>query len=272
MSFLAPKKTLGSLAPMPWKVRFCALLSDMRCIGFHARGTTLFSPRTLAVFTKTAWWVIPAFWLPIIAALVWPFVRDVGVVSALMLMCLGIFLWTLVEYAVHRFLFHVDEVLPNVPPLLLVHFLLHGIHHKVPMDRYRLVMPPALSVVLGLGLYASIGLIVSPFKVPLVAFNAGFGGGLLGYVLYDLIHYSEHHTVFAKVWCVGGSKGLIVVPLPSLLLLQGSYLAGMKTYHMKHHYAGLHHAGYGITTKLWDWVFGTVLVLPGSGSSTDKGL
>jgi len=47
----------------------------------------------------------------------------------------------------------------------------------------------------------------------------------------------------------------------------------MKTYHMKHHYAGLHHSGYGITTKLWDWVFGTVLVLPGSGSSRpDKAL
>ena len=192
---------------MPWKVRVCELQSDMRRIWSGVRGNSLFSPRILAVFTKTAWWVIPAFWLPIIAALVWPFARDFGVVSTLMLMCLGIFVWTLVEYAVHRFLFHVDEVLPNVPPILLVHFLLHGIHHKVPMDRFRLVMPPALSVILGLGLYASIWLIASTLKVPQIAFNAGFGGGLLGYVLYDLIHYSEHHTVFAKVRCGGGSSG-----------------------------------------------------------------
>lgn len=55
--------------------------------------------------------------------------------------------------------------------------------------------------------------------------------------------------------------------------LQGSYLAEMKTYHMKHHYAGLHHVGYGITSKLWDLVFGTELILrgPGAGGSGGEG-
>ena len=39
----------------------------------------------------------------------------------------------------------------------------------------------------------------------------------------------------------------------------------MKTYHMKHHYGGQPHVGFGITTKFWDKVFGTELILPARG-------
>ena len=101
----------------------------------------------------------------------------------------------------HRFLFHVDDFLPNARPLLLVHFLLHGIHHKVPMDRKRLVMPPLLSVAIAALLYS----VFRSFfmAVPLDTFRAGFGGLLLGYVTYDMIHYAEHHTAFPKVRVVG---------------------------------------------------------------------
>jgi hypothetical protein len=35
----------------------------------------------------------------------------------------------------HRFLFHIDEMLPDRPIFLVLHFLLHGIHHYMPMDR-----------------------------------------------------------------------------------------------------------------------------------------
>ncbi|KAJ3963507.1 hypothetical protein EV361DRAFT_784188, partial [Lentinula raphanica] len=61
---------------------------------------------------------------------------------------IGSFIWTLLEHIFHRFLFHVDYYLPDKPIFLLLHFLLHGVHHCVPMDRLRLVMPPPLFAML----------------------------------------------------------------------------------------------------------------------------
>ncbi|KAG8869239.1 fatty acid alpha-hydroxylase, partial [Serendipita sp. 405] len=40
---------------------------------------------------------------------------------------LGNFVWTLLEYGFHRFLFHVDRLLPDKPAFLLIHFLTHGV-------------------------------------------------------------------------------------------------------------------------------------------------
>lgn len=48
---------------------------------------------------------------------------------------LGNFIWTILEYAMHRFLFHLDDLVPDYPVFLTLHFLLHGIHHYMPMDR-----------------------------------------------------------------------------------------------------------------------------------------
>ena len=80
--------------------------------------------------------------------------------------------------------------LPDNRVAITAHFLLHGIHHYLPMDKYRLVMPPVLLVVLA-----------SPFwKVAhLIFFHnwyaglAGFCGGIFGYIMYDLTHYFLHH-------------------------------------------------------------------------------
>jgi 4-hydroxysphinganine ceramide fatty acyl 2-hydroxylase len=84
---------------------------------------------------------------------------------------LGNFIWTILEYTLHRFLFHIDEWLPDKPIFLVLHFMMHGIHHYLPMDRYikflinlrcrsltsmlsiarlRLVMPPTLFFLLQL--------------------------------------------------------------------------------------------------------------------------
>lgn len=178
----------------------------MTIVTLQARPISRPHPVCSSVFTKTAWYAIPAFWIPVIAYLAWPFARDSGIVLTLALIGVGIFLWTLAEYSIHRFLFHLDDALPNIRPLLLVHFLLHGIHHKVPMDRYRLVMPPALGVVLAWGLYAFFRAVF--FAFPLDAYHAAFAGGLIGYVTYDMIHYAEHHTVFSKVRGWGARGGL----------------------------------------------------------------
>jgi 4-hydroxysphinganine ceramide fatty acyl 2-hydroxylase len=112
------------------------------------------------VFTRTKWFVVPLVWAPIavylglrsivqfsgvrlppftvdprlpLSVLLAPPVESVGKMTASFL--LGNVVWTLLEYGMHRFLFHIDELLPDKPFFLMLHFLLHGIHHYVPMDR-----------------------------------------------------------------------------------------------------------------------------------------
>ena len=43
-------------------------------------------------------------------------------------------LWTLIEYLLHRFVFHSEYVLPDSKLLRYLHFALHGIHHMLPTD------------------------------------------------------------------------------------------------------------------------------------------
>jgi hypothetical protein len=72
-----------------------------------------------------------------------------------------------------------------------------------------------------------------------------------------------------KQWGASGErwKGKALSPPPSLPSLhpayttQDSYFGHMKKYHLKHHFAGLQNHGYGITSKVWDLVFGTELKL-----------
>jgi 4-hydroxysphinganine ceramide fatty acyl 2-hydroxylase len=89
----------------------------------------------LDAFTKTAWYMIPTIWLPIVGYQVYKSLEFDSNVATLSCFVLGIFIWTLVEYILHRFLFHLDDLLPDHPLALLLHFTLHGIHHYLPMDK-----------------------------------------------------------------------------------------------------------------------------------------
>lgn len=60
----------------------------------------------------------------------------------------GCIVWTILEYVLHRFLFHLDYYLPDHNVAIFLHFLLHGVHHYLPMDKLRLVMPPTLFFIL----------------------------------------------------------------------------------------------------------------------------
>lgn len=63
----------------------------------------------LEPFSKTAWYVVPILWLPCVAygtTIGFSGISDVSVGVAYWI--LGLFLWSLIEYLMHRFLFHVD--------------------------------------------------------------------------------------------------------------------------------------------------------------------
>jgi len=96
----------------------------------------------------------------------------------------GYLLWTLTEYWLHRLVFHLPVVGPKTAR---VAFLIHGVHHDHPRDVTRLVMPAgaslALCVLTYLGFRAALGA---------AAMWAPFAGFVLGYVLYDEIHWYLH--------------------------------------------------------------------------------
>lgn len=89
----------------------------------------------LEPLTKTAWYVIPTVWLPYVAyqlSLSLNFGYQNGTIMSF---GLGVIIWTLLEYGLHRFLFHLDELLPDHQLAFVLHFTTHGFHHYLPMDR-----------------------------------------------------------------------------------------------------------------------------------------
>jgi len=137
----------------------------------------------------------------------------------------GILMWTLTEYTIHRWAFHVE---PKTETGKKVHFLVHGIHHDYPRDSTRLVMPLLVSVPLAIAFYFAFRLIFG------VHHSAMFGGFLFGYVAYDSIHYATHH-----------------------FMMRNRFARFIKEYHMKHHFVD-DHTAYGVSIPLWDYVFNTV--------------
>lgn len=194
------------------------------------RSARLFGWPWLELFTKTPWWVIPAFWFPVLSYLGGEALQRYSPELTLLLYCLGIFSWTLLEYVFHRFLFHIGEAwLPENQVALTLHFLLHGVHHFLPMDRYRLVMPPALFSALTLFVWGCLWMTGLPYGV-----RCGLvSGALTGYIAYDLLHYSFHHA-----------------RMPT------QTLKWLKAYHLRHHYED-DSKGFGVSSPLWDMVFGT---------------
>ncbi|KAF2084870.1 fatty acid hydroxylase [Saccharata proteae CBS 121410] len=188
----------------------------------------------LEPLSKTAWYVVPIVWLPPVAYGTWLCAMALPGIQTSLYWVLGLCIWTLVEYMMHRFLFHLDEWLPDNRVGITLHFLLHGIHHYLPMDKYRLVMPPTLFLVLA---YPFWKLAHFVFFYNWFAATAVFCGGIFGYICYDLTHYFLHHR-----------------NLPA-------YYRQLKKYHLEHHFADYQN-GFGVTSKFWDRIFNTELELP----------
>ena len=153
------------------------------------------------------------------------FVPKVGAGQILGLFILGLLMWSFIEYAIHRFVFHLTF---QSERLKRFHFLFHGIHHDYPQDSRRLVMPPSVSIPLSTLIYFSFSVFLAPAQLP--PFFAGF---IVGYLAYDMSHFAIHHIHFrGKIW------------------------QAIKVNHMKHHYLD-HDHGYGVSSPLWDVLLNT---------------
>jgi sterol desaturase/sphingolipid hydroxylase (fatty acid hydroxylase superfamily) len=171
--------------------------------------------------------ITPIIWFgPVMAYGIWRGISDGhGALGTLGLFAAGWLAWTLMEYLLHRFLFHWKGTGPSGE---MRAFLMHGYHHEYPDDGMRLVAPPMMSwgpaALVALAWWAILG---ARLWAPV------FAGTVAGYVAYDWIHYYTHHA------------------RPRFAL--GKWL---RRYHMLHHHKS-ENAYYGVSSPLWDLVFGT---------------
>jgi sterol desaturase/sphingolipid hydroxylase (fatty acid hydroxylase superfamily) len=186
----------------------------------------IFKWRWLDTLTRTPWWVVPLVYVPACAWLVYVAVAQTGAgaFAIAILAAAGFVTWTLVEYWLHRTLFHWEPKTSWGPTM---HFFLHGVHHEQPHDPYRLVMPLPVSLVLFL---VFLVLWTALLGHSGWAFHAGF---VLGYVVYDVTHYAIHHSRFRPGW-----------------------LKSLRRHHLSHHFNSRYgDRRFGVSTDFWDRFF-----------------
>jgi len=188
----------------------------------------MFKSDFLELFTKVHWTIPLYIYLPVILYFLYRAIVDYQLVFGTIFLysLIGIAIWSLTEYLLHRFLFH------YVPPGKFgarIHFIFHGVHHDYPNDTKRLVMPPSVSIPLAVLFFFLFQAIFG--KLLVVPFFVGF---LIGYLFYDIGHYAIHHfNMHNRFWLM------------------------IKNHHMRHHYQD-GSKGFGVSSPFWDVIFRTV--------------
>ncbi len=132
----------------------------------------------------------------------------------------GLLGWTLVEYLLHRLLFHHAPILAEI----------HERHHGEPSE---LIGTPAwVSALVGVIAVASPAWVIIGFDLG----TAATAGLVTGYLWYVFVHYAIHHRRPRR----------------------NSYFYRACLRHGRHHHLS-HDGNFGVTTGFWDHVFGTAL-------------
>lgn len=199
----------------------------------------LFKSDYLEMLTKTHPLVIWGMYIPIIGFLLHyssnTFLYSFSRIGATFLG--GMFFWTLFEYVFHRFIFHWVSDNPRIQKIA---YVLHGNHHHYPRDKERLFMPPVPSLILASAILSIMYLVAGK-----AAFMF-FPGFLLGYLLYGTMHYAIHAWNPPFKW---------MKPL-------------WRNHHL-HHYKN-EHQGFGVSTTIWDRIFGTMFDLKKEKEDKEK--
>ncbi|HJT72906.1 MAG TPA: sterol desaturase family protein [Chitinophaga sp.] len=187
----------------------------------------MFNNKLMEALSKVHFSVPLIIYIPVILYSCYYALFEIGnnILTLLLTVAGGILFWSLVEYVLHRFVFHFE---PTSEWGKKIHFIFHGVHHDYPNDVLRLVMPPSVSIPLAIGFYFLFRALVPGFF--LYGFFAGF---VAGYLFYDISHYALHHLNF-----------------------KNAFWKKLKKHHMMHHYSDAT-KGYGVSSALWDKVFGS---------------
>ena len=191
-----------------------------------AASPPLFKSEFLNFFSRVHPAIPAIIFVPVIVAMEWLGVANgYSVLAMVGFIAIGLFIWTLTEYWLHRLIFHWE---PDNAFGRRMHFIIHGIHHDHPNDKMRLVMPPSVSIPLAALFLLAFWLILGAAGFPI------FGGFMLGYLAYDYTHYHVHHHVPKTKF---GKK--------------------LREHHMRHHFQD-HRYGFGVSSPLWDAFFQTL--------------
>ncbi len=186
----------------------------------------MFKSDFLEAFSKVHWTVPLFIYVPVIGYLFYLIIADkIPALEIIGLFAAGLFIWTITEYLLHRFIFHFHTTSDFGKRIT---FMFHGVHHDYPNDTKRLVMPPSVSIPLAAGFFFLFNVLLGNIFV--APFFIGF---ITGYLFYDISHYAIHHfNMHSKFWLV------------------------IKNHHMRHHYQspGL---GFGVSSPLWDVILRT---------------
>ncbi len=207
----------------------------------------MFRSRLLESFSRVHPAVPHVIYVPVIAlSLFLGWQRGIDGLLGVAMFVAGLLAWTLTEYVIHRFVFHVPQEIEDrtlaavrdigpdeaVMPALgwreKIYFVMHGVHHLYPNDSRRLVMPPGVSVPLAVVFFFAFKLALGGTMGPV--FFAGF---VAGYLVYDTTHFVVHHH-----------------------RCRGRWAAYVKKLHMRHHYVDPDR-GFGVSSPLWDVIMGT---------------
>ncbi len=171
-------------------------------------------------------WSVPLYlYVPVVLFFLYRsvFVFHISVIIIVGLLISGVLAWTFTEYILHRYLFHA-----HLPGKIggRISFIVHGVHHDYPKDSKRLVMVPTISLPLAFLFYGLFYLLLGPIYCA-----PAFAGMVVGYLVYDMTHYAIHHYN-----------------------TKHPYWLALKQHHSLHHYSESDR-GYGVSTKMWDYVF-----------------
>lgn len=150
---------------------------------------------------------------------------EASIVSKVSLLCLGVLIFTFLEYIFHRFVYHsgADYMAEGN-----WQYKVHGVHHDHPTDKDLLAMPIPLAIFLSAIFFGIFWLIMG---LNTFFFWPGF---FTGYAAYLYVHYIVHtrkppQNVFKILW----------------------------SHHHLHHYV-YDDKAYGVSSPLWDIIFRTM--------------
>lgn len=206
----------------------------------HNKGQArLFESGYLEVMTKTHPLVIWGMYVPVIGYMLY---RSFALLNytigyAALIFLAGMFFWTFFEYLMHRFAFHYIAESPRAQRFI---YVLHGNHHEYPRDKERLFMPPVPSLIIASVIFTLLYLAMGNNAFMF------FPGFILGYLMYGTMHYAIHAWNPPFKW--------------------------MKPLWRNHH---LHHykeqeKGFGVSTTIWDRIFGTMFDLSKEKEDKEK--
>lgn len=148
--------------------------------------------------------------------------------EAWFLAAVGLFLWSLLEYFLHR-LFHWESGNWRIKELLKK---IHLYHHADPRNPDRMLVRPIYSLPISALFFCLIYVTVGSF------FSAGcvMAGMWIGFLYYEWVHYRIH------VSCT--DRG---------------FLGYQRRLHFYHHFVDEKNC-FGVTSPIWDWACGTFRV------------